>query len=48
MPDFIHIGWDTWAKQAVVPGDVAVFACGTFEDLPSEYSFPDVKDVGTD
>lgn len=44
VPDFIHIGWDTWARQAVVPGDVAVFARGTFDDPPSEYSFPDIKE----
>jgi len=43
-PDFVHIGWDVWAKQAVVSGDVAVFARGTFDDEPSRYSFPDIKE----
>lgn len=43
-PDFIHIGWDVWAKQAVVSGDVAVFARGTFDDEPSRYSFPDIRE----
>ena len=32
LPDFVHIGWDTWAKQEVLPGDTAVFARGTFGD----------------
>jgi len=40
-PDFIHIGWDRWARLEVVAGDVAVFARGTFDDGPSPYSFPD-------
>lgn len=44
-PDFIHIGWDRWARQEVAPGDVAVFARGTFEDEPSQWSFPDVREV---
>jgi len=44
-PDFVHIGWDTWARQEVMPGDVAVFARGTFEDEPSRYSFPDLREV---
>lgn len=43
-PDFIHIGWDVWAKQAVAPSDVAVFARGTFDDEPSRYSFPDIRE----
>lgn len=43
-PDFIHIGWDVWAKQAVVAEDIAVFARGTIDDKPSRYSFPDMKE----
>ncbi len=34
-PDFIHIGWDRWARQEVMPGDIAVFARGTADDEPS-------------
>jgi hypothetical protein len=41
-PDFIHIGWDRWARLEVVAGDVAVFAKGTFDDEPSPYSYPDL------
>ncbi|WP_267379041.1 hypothetical protein [Sphingomonas sp. GC_Shp_6] len=37
-PDFIHRGWDRWAKMEVMPGDVAIFARGTFEDEPSVFS----------
>lgn len=44
-PDFVHIGWDTWARQEVVPGDTAVFARGTFEDEPSRYSFPGLREA---
>ena len=44
-PDFIHIGWDVWAKEAVVPGDIAVFARGTSDDPPSRYSFPDLREA---
>ncbi len=47
-PDFIHIGWDVWAKQAVVAGDIAVFARGTFDDEPSQYSFPDIREDEAD
>lgn len=43
-PDFIHLGWDVWARQEVMAGDVALFARGTFEDKPFEYSFPDIKE----
>lgn len=43
-PDFIHIGWDRWARQEVVAGDVAVFAKGTFEDEPAAYSYPDLRE----
>lgn len=43
-PDFIHIGWDHWAKLEVFPGDVAVFAKGTADDAPSVYSFPDIRE----
>ncbi|MGN7161893.1 hypothetical protein [Sphingomonas sp. SAFR-052] len=43
-PDFVHIGWDRWARQEVVPGDIAVFAKGTFDDEPSAYSFPDIRE----
>lgn len=45
-PDFIHIGWDVWAKEAIAPGDTAVFARGTFDDPPSQYSFPDPREDG--
>jgi len=44
LPDFIHIGWDRWARREVVPGDTAIFAKGTFEDTPSPYSYPDLHD----
>lgn len=44
QPDFIHIGWDRWAKAEVFPGDVAVFATGTAEDEPSAYSYPDIRE----
>ncbi len=44
QPDFIHIGWDRWARQEVMDGDVAVFAHGTFDDEPSAYSFPDLRE----
>ena len=44
LPDFIHIGWDRWAKQEVMLNDVAVFARGTADDDPSAYSFPDVRE----
>ena len=47
-PDFIHIGWDTWARLEVMPGDVAVFARGTIDDEPSAYSFPDIIEDATD
>jgi hypothetical protein len=43
-PDFVHIGWDRWAKAEVVASDVAVFARGSFEDEPSRYSFPDLSE----
>lgn len=43
-PDFIHIGWDTWAKMEVMSNDTAVFAQGTFEDEPSAYSSPDIRE----
>ena len=43
-PDFIHIGWDRWARQEVMDGDVAVFARGTFDDEPSAYSFPELRE----
>jgi len=41
-PEFIHVGWDRWARQEIVPGDVAVFAKGTADDEPSPYSYPDL------
>jgi len=41
-PDFIHGGWDRWARQEIVPGDVAVFAKGTDADEPSPYSYPEL------
>ncbi len=44
-PDFIHIGWDRWARQEVMDGDVAVFARGTFDYEPSAYSFPDLRET---
>ena len=43
-PDFIHIGWDRWARKEVVEGDVAVFAKGGFDDAPSPYSYPDLRE----
>ena len=43
-PDFIHIGWDRWARQEVMPGDIAVFARGTVDDEPSVYSVPDLRE----
>ena len=44
-PDFIHIGWDRWARMEVVDGDMAVFARGTFDDEPSRYSVPDIHET---
>ena len=44
-PDFIHIGWDRWAKLEIQPDDMAVFATGTAEDEPSLYSFPDIREA---
>ncbi|SFP57375.1 hypothetical protein [Sphingomonas rubra] len=44
-PDFIHIGWDRWAKLEVMPGDVAVFARGTADDEPSAFGFPDLRET---
>lgn len=46
-PDFIHIGWDRWAMQEVVAGDVAVFATGTYEDEPSRYGYPNIREAGS-
>lgn len=43
-PDFVHLGWDRWAKQEVADRDVAIFARGTFDDPPSAYSFPDLRE----
>ncbi len=43
-PDFIHIGWDRWARQEVMPGDIAVFARGTADDEPSVYSVHDLRE----
>ena len=43
-PDFIHIGWDRWARQEVMPGDIAVFARGTADDEPPVYSVPDLRE----
>jgi len=40
-PDVIHVGWAHWARQEIVPGDVAVFAKGIADDEPSPYSYPD-------
>lgn len=44
-PDFIHIGWDRWARMEIVDGDTAVFARGCFEDQVSAYSFPDIVEA---
>jgi len=43
-PDFIHIGWDRWARQEVMPGDIAIFARGTADDEPSVNSVPDLRE----
>lgn len=43
-PDFVHIGWDRWAKMEIMDGDVAVFARGTADDDPSAYAFPDLRE----
>jgi hypothetical protein len=42
-PDFIHRHWDVRAKFGGewAPGDVRVFATGTDQDAPSQYSFDD-------
>jgi hypothetical protein len=45
-PDFIHIGWDAWARLEVMAGDTAVFARGTFADDPSIHGFPDIREDG--
>jgi len=47
-PDFVHIGWDHWARTALAPGDTAVFARGTAEDEPSRWSCPDLREEGSD
>ncbi len=47
-PDFIHVGWDSWARQEVMDGDVVVFARGSFDDPPSAYSFPDIYEAADD
>lgn len=47
-PDFIHIGWDRWARLEVMAGDVVVFARGTFDDPLSAYSFPDLHEAAGD
>lgn len=44
VPDFIHIGWDRWARMEILPGDVAVFARGSAENEPLPYGFPDVRE----
>lgn len=44
QPDFIHIGWDRWAKLEIMPGDLALFATGAAEDEPSFHSFPDIRE----
>lgn len=40
-PDFFHRTWDGRAKSMIIPGDVAVFAKGTEDDVPCVYSFDD-------
>jgi len=45
VPDFIHIGWDRWAREAVAVQDVAVFARGTFADAPAAHGFPDFREA---
>lgn len=41
VPDFFHRVWDVRARQEVVKGDVAIFACGVFTDTPSPWTFND-------
>ena len=43
-PDFIHIGWDRWARLDVAPGDTVIFARGCFDDTPSIHSYPDLHE----
>lgn len=41
-PDFYHRNWDYRAYQETsVPGDVAVFATGTINDVPKPTSWDD-------
>lgn len=40
-PDFYHRVWDCRARQEVRPGDIAVFAAGTIDDLPKPISWDD-------
>lgn len=45
VPDFIHVGWDRWARIEIMPGDIAVFARGTIDDEPSPFGFPDLREA---
>jgi hypothetical protein len=40
-PDFWHRNWDYRAKAEIVPGDVAIFAKGTYDDEPKKISHDD-------
>lgn len=44
-PDFVHLGWDRWARLEIMDDDVAVFARGTAEDEPSARGFPDLIEI---
>lgn len=43
LPDVIHIGWDRYAMQAIVPVDTVVSARGDGAQAPNPYSDPDMK-----
>lgn len=43
-PDFIHFGWDRWARMEVMPGDTAIFAKGEYDDEPSPFGYPDLHE----
>jgi hypothetical protein len=43
QPDFVHIGWDRYAIQAIAPEDTVVFAQGEWTQVPGHFNYPDMK-----
>lgn len=41
-PAFIHYVWDRRAQRDIAPGDTVIFAKGSDEQEPSEFSGPDL------